>query len=279
MVTARAPGGYCIPDMPQRTASAAAIVTGHSRGLGAALAAELLTRRIPVLGISRGDNSELRASNPADLTEVRLDLSDMDALNRWADSSALADFVRGVQRPLLVNNAGLLEPIGPMQTQDVADVGRTVAVNVGGVLMMSAAFVQATEASSDRRILQISSGAGRKAYAGWSVYCATKAALDHHARCIALDRTPGLRISSVAPGVVDTDMQTLIRASTDESFPDRPRFVAMHRKASCATRSRSRARSWSSCCRMNSGASPCTRWCTSASRPRAARRTRGPGCG
>ncbi|HMC55962.1 MAG TPA: SDR family oxidoreductase [Gemmatimonadaceae bacterium] len=216
--------------MPPRTASAAAIVTGHSRGLGAAMAAELLARRVPVLGISRGDNSELRASHPADLMEVKLDLSDMGALKRWTDAPALADFVRDVKRPLLINNAGLLEPMGPMSTQDMEDVGRTVAVNVGAVLMMSVAFVQATTASDDRRILQISSGAGRKAYAGWSVYCATKAALDHHARCIALDRTPGLRISSVAPGVIDTDMQALIRGSTDASFPDRPRFVAMHRE-------------------------------------------------
>jgi NAD(P)-dependent dehydrogenase (short-subunit alcohol dehydrogenase family) len=53
--------------------------------------------------------------------------------------------------------------------------------------------------------------------------------MDHHARCVALDATPGLRIASVAPGVVDTEMQAEIRASTDEHFPDRPRFVAMHR--------------------------------------------------
>jgi NAD(P)-dependent dehydrogenase (short-subunit alcohol dehydrogenase family) len=96
--------------------------------------------------------------------------------------------------------------------------------------MMSVAFTHVTSGAADRRILQISSGAGRKAYAGWSVYCATKAALDHHTRCVALDRTPGLRISAIAPGVIDTDMQALIRGSTDENFPDRPRFVEMHRE-------------------------------------------------
>src|SRR5436190_16462776 len=229
MLTACAPGSYCIHDMPPRTASAAAIVTGHSRGLGAAMAAELLARRVPVLGNSPRDNSERPASHPADLMEVKLDLSDMGALKRWTDAPALADFVRDVKRPLLINNAGLLEPMGPMSTQDMEDVGRTVAVNVGAVLMMSVAFVQATTASDDRRILQISSGAGRKPYAGWSIYCATKAALDHHARCVALDGPPGLSISSIAPGVIDTDMQAEIRASSDDRFPERPRFVAMHR--------------------------------------------------
>jgi NAD(P)-dependent dehydrogenase (short-subunit alcohol dehydrogenase family) len=103
-------------------------------------------------------------------------------------------------------------------------------LNVGAALAMSAAFTRATSSAADRRIVHISSGAGRKPYAGWSVYCATKAALDHHARCVALDRTSGLRISSVAPGVVDTEMQAEIRASTDERFPDRPRFVEMHRE-------------------------------------------------
>lgn len=63
------------------------------------------------------------------------------------------------------------------------------------------------------------------------MYCASKAALDHHARAVALDRMPALRISSVAPGVIDTDMQAEIRATTEEKFPDRERFVAMKREA------------------------------------------------
>jgi NADP-dependent 3-hydroxy acid dehydrogenase YdfG len=144
-------------------------------------------------------------------------------------SGALAEFVRGSEVALLVNNAGVLQPIGPTQTQDIGLVWRAVSVNVAAVLALTAAFVQGTAHARECRVLQVSSGAGRKAYAGWSIYCATKAAVDHHARCVALDRTPNLLISSVAPGVVDTEMQAEIRASTDERFPDRPRFVAMHR--------------------------------------------------
>jgi benzil reductase ((S)-benzoin forming) len=62
------------------------------------------------------------------------------------------------------------------------------------------------------------------------VYCATKAALDHHARAVALDRTPGLRIVSIAPGVIDTDMQAEVRATSEDRFPDRQRFVTMKRE-------------------------------------------------
>jgi hypothetical protein len=116
-----------------------------------------------------------------------------------------------------------------LQSQDAEAVAKAVAVNVGAPLVLSAAFVAATSEHRDRRILHISSGAASNAYAGWSVYCATKAALDQHARAVALDRTPALRIASVAPGVIDTDMQAEIRAASEEDFPDRRRFEELKR--------------------------------------------------
>ena len=207
---------------------ATAIVTGHSRGLGAAIAEHLLSRGTRVLGLSRHGNQSLATRFPGKLEQQALDVADAGALQRWLDSGAFRAFT-AASTPLLVNNAGVLQPIGPLDTQRPELVLRAVAVNVGAVLALSAAFVQATAGASERRILHISSGAGRKPYAGWSIYCATKAAIDQHARCVALDRTPNLLISSVAPGVVDTEMQAEIRASSDERFPDRPRFVAMHR--------------------------------------------------
>jgi benzil reductase ((S)-benzoin forming) len=208
----------------------AAIVTGHTRGLGAAIAAHLLAHDAPVLGIARNRNAELAERYGDRLTQVQLDLGDDEALTGWLQSDAVRRFARGSATALLVNNAGVLEPIGPLETQDVALVARAVAVNVTAALALSAAFAAATREARDRRILHISSGAGRHEYAGWSIYCATKAALDHHARAVALDRTPGLRISSVAPGVIDTDMQAVIRGTTEDKFPDRQRFVAMKRE-------------------------------------------------
>ena len=87
----------------------------------------------------------------------------------------------------------------------------------------------------DTRIVHLGSGAGRNAYAGWSIYCATKAALDHHARAVTLDQPPGVRICSVAPGVVDTDMQAEIRATAPERFPMRERFDAYKRDGALAS--------------------------------------------
>ena len=94
--------------------------------------------------------------------------------------------------------------------------------------MLAAAVVAATPLAA-RRVLHVSSGAGSSTYPGWSVYGATKAALDHHARSAALDNVPGLRVCSLAPRVIDTAMQAEIRATPVAHFPARQRFIDMER--------------------------------------------------
>lgn len=207
------------------------IVTGHSRGLGAAFAAEMLRRGARVLGLSRGGNADLAAEYADRLSEASLDMTDPAAVQAWLAEGHLARFVAdgGDTDALtaLVNNAGTVEPIGPAGTLDPGAVARAVALNVTAPLVLTEAFLAATRARPDRRVLHVSSGAARTAYAGWSVYCATKAALDHHARCVIEDAPEGLRIASVAPGVVDTDMQAVIRATGKDRFVLRDRFVAL----------------------------------------------------
>lgn len=208
-----------------------AIVTGHTRGLGAAIVDALRSRGIDVLGVSRSPAppAARAAQHPGSFEEVELDLSDSQAVAQWLAGDRLAKFVGGAQLGLLVNNAGTLGPVGPSSVQPPLEVGRAVALNVAAPLMLSSAFCAATAEVPDRRIAHVSSGAARNPYAGWNVYCATKAALDHHARAAALDAERGLRIASVAPGVVDTDMQAQIRGVDDARFPMRERFEQMKR--------------------------------------------------
>ncbi len=212
-----------------------ALLTGHSRGLGASVAETLLARDIPVLALARSPNAELAARFPRLLREVSLDLSDTAALAAWLAAGTLARFVADADHSLLINNAGLLQPVGPVGTQDALAIARAVGVNVAAPLMLTNAFVAATAGCADRRVLHVSSGAARKAYAGWNVYCATKAALDHHARAAALEEVAGLRIASVAPGVVDTDMQAEVRASPLDAFPSRRRFEALKSEGALAS--------------------------------------------
>lgn len=195
-----------------------AIVTGHTRGLGAAIAAELVRRGVAVLGVARS------RADVANIAQAELDMSDPGALQAWLAGESLRDFLKDSTQALLVNNAGVVTPVGPLAAQDPAQVLRAVSLNVAAPLALAAAFVQAAP-QAERRILHVSSGAGRSAYPGWSVYCATKAALDLHARAIQLDGDDQVKACSLAPGVIDTDMQATIRATPDANFPLRQRFV------------------------------------------------------
>lgn len=196
------------------------IVTGHTRGLGAAIAAELKARGLAVLGLARG------RSALAGIEQAEVDMADPAALQAWLAGPALRDFLAGADAVYLVNNAGVVTPVGPLAAQAPAAVLQAVMLNVGAPLALAAAFVQAAPGAT-RRILHISSGAGRNAYPGWAVYCATKAALDQHARAVQLDGDPRVLAVSLAPGVIDTDMQAAIRATPDANFPLRERFVEL----------------------------------------------------
>ena len=206
-----------------------AILTGHSRGLGAGICGALLEAGASVLALSRHGNDGLAARYGERLRQIPIDLGDSHRLAALTANGEWKTFLAGDESMLLVNNAGALEPIGPVGHQGGDAIARAIGVNVTAALILSDAFVSATGAAGDRRLLHVSSGAARAAYAGWSVYCASKAALDHHARALDLDEIPGLRVASVAPGVIDTGMQTLIRSSTSADFPAIERFRALHR--------------------------------------------------
>lgn len=211
-------------------ASTVAIVTGASRGLGHALAAGLLKPGTHLVSIARSDNAELgrqASACGATLQQVQADLSDPAAAQACAET-VMAGLPQQAQRYLLINNAGTVEPIN--QAHDLTDaraVARAFDLNVTSVIVLTAAFLRATPAAADRRILNISSGAGRNPMPGWGVYCATKAALDHYTQVLNAENH-GLRVASLAPGVVDTGMQEKIRSSDASQFPNVERFAQMH---------------------------------------------------
>jgi len=199
-----------------------AIITGHSKGLGAGMVSCLIAAGYEVLGLSRsGIGSEM-----AGLSEVALDLGDTAAVSAFATGAKFAGFLEGASEAVLINSAGIVEPIAPIGRQDAGKIAQSMAVNVTAALILSDAFVAATE-GADRRVAHISSGAGRNAYTGWSVYCATKAAMDMHARAMVEDAVAGLKAESIAPGVIDTGMQATIRSAPEEDFALLDQFKSM----------------------------------------------------
>lgn len=176
------------------------------------------------MGLSR----QKKADHP-DLTQVCIDLTDTSNLAAWLETDTLGNWLAGAQCAMLINNAGMVTPIATTGRADTEHLAHAIALNVSAPLMLTNAFLKAGADCLNRRVVHISSGAARSAYAGWSTYCASKAALDHHARCmtveIAAGLHPGLSVASIAPGVIDTDMQADVRASNPEDFPTRQRFV------------------------------------------------------
>lgn len=204
-----------------------AVLTGHSKGLGEAIALNLLERGIPVLGLARHVSTAVTERFPSLCTQTKIDLANPAALLEWIGTGMLECFLSDCSLVLLINNAGMVQPVGQLHQQTPADVAAAVSLNVMAPLTLAAAMTQASP-GVHRRILHVSSGAASSAYPGWSVYCASKAALDHHARAVALDAEEGTRICSLAPGIIDTGMQAAIRATPDANFPLRQRFVELH---------------------------------------------------
>ena len=199
------------------------IITGHTRGLGRALAELYLQRCCQVLCLARGRADMVSPK----LRQVRIDLADGAALAAWLSSGLLRDFLADAGSILLANNAGTVSPNALLGRQRPSEILSAVALNVSASLLLANAVLAARPARVPLDILHIGSGAGRKNYPGWSVYGATKAALDHHARCVAAEGHENVRITCLAPGVVDTAMQGEIRAADEADFPMRPRFAAL----------------------------------------------------
>lgn len=208
-----------------------AIVTGASRGLGEALAEKLLAQRTPLITVARHTNDALanaakRYDTP--LFQLQADLSSPDAAQ--AVSQKIASLIPDdIGQCVLINNAGTVEPVA--NTAELSDAGPITAaltLNIGSIMLICAAVLKASDRPGvDRRILNISSGAGRNPVPGWAVYCATKAAVDHYTRVLAQEH-PNVRAASLAPGVIDTSMQETIRSSRADDFPNVARFVEMH---------------------------------------------------
>jgi len=195
------------------------VVTGTRRGLGGALAAQLRsTKGVELITVARAE------------ADIVADLADSaDAERAGAD---LAARVRGraYGKAVLVNNAGVVEPVGPLDTIAADALARNIAVNLVAPMILMRAFLEATRAVPLRRVINISSGAGRRPVPGWSAYCAAKAGLDMASRVVLEEarwRGEAVEVVSLAPGVIDTGMQATVRDASPEAFPDVERFVAM----------------------------------------------------
>lgn len=202
------------------------IITGASRGLGKALAETLLQQPdVTVIGVSRHATIEHERYH-----HQPLDLSDMLAVQnnlykvfpRFPDAASVA----------LVNNAGVMGEIGYLGEQQNEHYEFVFDVNLIAPAMLMNTFLSAYSGLQvPRTILNISSGAAQRAVDGWAAYSASKAALDALSRTAQKEqdlRGSGIRIRSLAPGILDTAMQEHIRTADASRFSEADKFMEHH---------------------------------------------------
>ncbi|MDD2547174.1 MAG: SDR family NAD(P)-dependent oxidoreductase [Burkholderiaceae bacterium] len=213
------------------------LLTGGSRGMGLALARQLLQPTRFLLCIARHAHPTLAAEAAAlgaPLEQWQQDLAEPEAaaqrLAQWLQAQPAGRFASAT----LINNAGVIPPIAPLSASAPADLARALRVGLEAPMLLSAVFLGATEGwNVPRKVLNISSGLGRRPMASQAAYCAAKAGMDHFTRCLALDealKPHGARVCSLAPGVIDTEMQGQLRSTDAQQFPDAPQFAQLQQQ-------------------------------------------------
>lgn len=202
------------------------IITGGNKGIGSGIVLEYKQNGYTIISIARSRNE---SSLYNDVVQVQLNLSETNAIEnvfseilRSIDSSNLETIV-------LINNAGTLGMINRLERIEAPVIELAIQLNIVAPFILNSIFLRETKNwNCTKKIVNISSGAAIKPYYGWSVYCATKAAIDMMTKAIAIEQDTiekGVKVIAIYPGVVDTAMQEQIRNSDSQKFIDVQRFI------------------------------------------------------
>lgn len=193
-----------------------AIITGASSGIGRATAIKLAEAGYGIVATGRRAEKleELAHELPAGslFHSLVFDVRDREATKQAL--SSLPDEFQNIE--VLINNAGNAHGLAPLQDGDYSDWAAMIDINVMGLLHVTDAALPLILKGGKGTIINISSIAGRQAYANGAVYCASKAAVDKITEGLRIDLNPkGIRVASIAPGMVETEF-SLVRFKGDE---------------------------------------------------------------
>lgn len=206
------------------------LITGASRGLGAALARELARQGARLALVARGEQAldEVAAAIRAAGGEAHAIVADVGAKDEvYAIAGAAASLVGEVE--VLVHNASDLGPVPLALLADTAceELERTLAVNVVGPFRLTKALAGPMLLRQRGLVVHVSSDAATAAYPRWGAYGASKAALDHLARIWAAELDgSGVRFFGVDPGEMDTAMHAAAVPDADRRSLARPEEIA-----------------------------------------------------
>ncbi|WP_375254618.1 SDR family oxidoreductase [Yoonia sp.] len=188
------------------------LITGASRGIGEAAARAFAQKGANVALVAR---SETEIANIAGEIGARAISIPCDVSDYGQVQAAIAKTITSFgQLDVLINNAGVVDPIGHLQDTDPVAWGKTIDINLKGVMYGLHAAMPGMIAQGGGTIINISSGAAHGPVEGWSAYCSSKAGVYMLTRAADKEaRDKGLRIMGLSPGTVATQMQREIKAS------------------------------------------------------------------
>ena len=207
------------------------LVTGASKGLGRSICELLAKNGYIVIGLARNSSdlssldALLKRFNPKSMT-ISCDLSNPSEVSLAGKQIAEGfSSIHGI-----IHNAGIISPIGSMFDVDSSVWDQTMMVNLLSVQHLTKAIHSSMVNAQRCRVTTISSGAAINSLESWSAYCTSKAGLEMWTKCLADEGSrDGISAISIAPGIVDTDMQVKIRSVSQEDFPMVDRFIEFHK--------------------------------------------------
>jgi len=194
-----------------------ALITGTGSGIGKALAELLLSAKYIVFGYSR--TNQIKHNN---FTFTPIDLSNLKEVQKIKFPK-----VEVATEVLLVNNAATIGSILPLDKKATTDIINEYNLNLITPTLLGKLFIN-TYSKNQKILINIGSGAATYPIASWSSYCATKSGLDMLTEVIEKEKHKNLKVFSIHPGVVDTNMQQKIRESDAKYFSLLDKFTAYY---------------------------------------------------
>lgn len=216
------------------------LITGASKGIGIEISKQLLALDYSVIGMGRTpidaslNLKEIKASFPNNFAYQQIDLASESLDFSCLDSLSLSQFGKSLndsQMCAVIHNAGKLDPIATISNSDIKDWKEVFHVNLFAGIQLAQYTIPFLRKSPKSKYIVISSGASTTSYPTWAPYCSSKAAVNMFIQTMALEE-PLITCLAIKPGVVDTDMQKIIREQGRDVMPKKyfDKFIGLYER-------------------------------------------------